>query len=94
MVLYSDNQFWDALLIAGLAFLLNLPATYNFTHGLLGKSVPIVNRAGCPTWQGVAIHSVVLLVLVLLINRSLKKKIDEERTSVVVLNPGTGGKAN
>ena len=86
MVLYSDSQFWDALLIAGVAFLLNLPGTYNFTHGLLGRTIPMVNRAGCPTWQGVAIHSLVLLVFVVLIVRSLKKKIDEERTSVVVLN--------
>lgn len=90
MVLYSDNQFWDAFLVAGLSFLLNLPATYNFTHGLLGKTVPIVNARGCPTWQGVALHSTVLLVILLLFIRSLKKKTDEERSSVLVLNPGNG----
>ena len=63
------------MLALGLLYMLvSHPKMYEFTSGLLGTVLPdleLVEDNGCPTMMGQALHAVVLVLLVWVVNNYL-----------------------
>ena len=54
-------------------FAVNMPVTYKLVDKLFGGKNFIVNVYGCPTWAGVAIHTVVFGLILYLVMAPWKK---------------------
>lgn len=75
MAVFSDSQLVDAGVISLVALGLNLPITYQLTNKLLkGKTA---SPSGVPSLLGVAIHSAVLFVFLLIYFKSLKGELKQ-----------------
>lgn len=68
MSLLSGNEKWKNSLLSGVIFLvLNLPATYKLTDGILGSLTRTSNFEGCPTTSGLILHTIVFIVVIRLL---------------------------
>jgi hypothetical protein len=67
----SSSQKWKVSLISGILFLIiSAPLLYKTVDGLIRKINPnlsVCNEQGCPTPLGLAIHSVVFILVIRLL---------------------------
>ena len=61
----SDLQKWQITLFSAVIFLLVVnPFTYNLTNKLFSRFIGTVATNGCPSFVGLALHTVVYILLV------------------------------